>query len=323
VTPVLIGNHRPGSKRWHAARAKGIGASEIAAVLGLHPWQSPFSLHHRKAGSFADEFADSPAIHWGHRHEALIADEWAVLNPWATVKRCGTYARHDDPWMTANPDRLVYDSEADDRDELQAVLEIKNTRHADGWGPDGSDEIPVHYRCQVMQQMHVMEVPVAYVAVLIGGSDYRSYTIDYDPAEAAMLARAGRAFWRDVQAGIAPPIDASQATTDTLKRLHPDVEDTEVMVDADLAADYRAALLAAQEADRTKQAATNRLLDAIGPGRVAVDPAGVRLATRSVSTPSRFDRAALKRDHPDLESQYTVAGQPAARLTPNMKAITS
>jgi len=312
VTPVLIGNHRPGSKRWHAARAKGIGASEIAAVLGLHPWQSPFSLHHRKAGSFADEFADSPAIHWGHRHEALIADEWAVLNPWATVKRCGTYARHDDPWMTASPDRLVVDDET-----TVAVVEIKTARTADEWGPDGSDEIPVHYRCQVMQQMHVMEVPVAYVAVLIGGSDFRTYTIDYDPAEAAMLADAGRAFWQSVQDGTPPPLDGSDSTSVTVRRLHPDVEDTEEVIDDDLAAEYLSAVAAAKESDAAKAAATNRMLDAIGSARVAVDSTGRKVATRSVSTPKRFDRDAFRREYPDLESKFTVVGEPAVRLTPS------
>lgn len=318
MAPILLGKARPHSKRWHKMRAQGIGASEIAAVLGLSPWQSPFSLWHAKAGTVTRDDIDSPAIHWGHRHEALIADEWAIRNPWADVKRCGSYARHDDPWMTANPDRLVYDC-----GDLAAVLEIKNTRYADGWGPAESDEVPVQYRLQVMQQMHVMEVPIAYVAVLIGGSDFRQYTVDYDPAEARMLADAGRAFWQSVRDSAPPPIDASDATTDTLKRLHPDVEDVEVAVDFNLASQYRAALVAAQDADREKAEATNRLLDLIGSGRVAVDPAGVRVATRSVSNPSRFDRAAFKRDHPDLEAQYTVTGSPSVRLTPNMKGAST
>lgn len=318
MSPILLGNARPNTKRWHALRANGIGASEIATVLGLSPWDSPFSLYHRKAGNVPDDYTDNPSTYWGKRHEGPICDEWARRNRWADVKRTGSWARFDDPWMTANPDRLVYRD-----DELAAVLEAKTARYADGWGPDESDEIPVAYRCQVMQQMHVMEVPVAYVAVLIGGSDFRTYTIDYDPAEAAYIARTGRAFWRSIQAGNPPDIDAAESTTQTLKRLHPDVEDTEVMVDVDLVTQYRAALREATAAERDKAEATNLLLAAIGDARVAVAPDGTKVATRSVSTPKRFDRAALKRDHPDLEGQYTVIGDPSVRLTPNMKAITS
>ena len=312
MSPILLGTPEPHSDEWHAMRANGIGASEIAAVLGLNPWLSPFTLWHVKAGTVEPDRAGNAATYWGTIHEPAICAEWARLNPWADVQWCGTYARADEPWMTASPDRLVVDDET-----TVAVLEAKTARSADGWGPDGSDEIPVHYRCQVMQQMHVMEVPVAYVAVLIGGSDFRTYTIDYDPAEAAMLADAGRAFWQSVQDGTPPPLDGSDSTSVTVRRLHPDVEDTEEVIDDDLAAEYLSAVAAAKESDAAKAAATNRMLDAIGSARVAVDSTGRKVATRSVSTPKRFDRDAFRREYPDLEAKFTVVGEPAVRLTPS------
>ena len=49
-TGVLIGTFSPGSEEWLAARADGLGGSEVAAVLGLSPFESRFSLWHRKAG---------------------------------------------------------------------------------------------------------------------------------------------------------------------------------------------------------------------------------------------------------------------------------
>lgn len=312
MSPILLGSAVPQSEEWHALRHDGIGASEIAAVLGLSPWLSPFTLWHVKAGTVEPDYSGNAATHWGTLHEPTIAAEWAREHPWADVQQSATYARHDDPWMLANPDREIVDGA-----ELVGVLEIKTARSADGWGPDGSDEIPVAYRCQVMQQMHVMEVPVAHVAVLIGGSDFRCYTVDYDEAEARLLADTGRAFWQSIADGTPPDIDASASTATTVRRLHPDVDDTECPVPADLAADYRAAVAAAREADAAKEHATSRLLDAMGSARVAVDPDGVKVATRSVSTPQRFDRAALRKEHPDLEKKYTVAGQPAVRLTPS------
>ena len=48
--PTVLGWFEPGTSDWHAARANGIGGSEIAAVLGLSPYESRFSLWHRKKG---------------------------------------------------------------------------------------------------------------------------------------------------------------------------------------------------------------------------------------------------------------------------------
>lgn len=320
MSPTPLPRHRAGSKAWHRARRNGIGASEIAAVLGLSPWVSPFTLHHIKTGAVDPDYADNPATYWGRRKEALIVAEWARRNRWATVKRTGSWAAAAEPWMTAAPDRNLYrDGQLE---HLDSVLEAKTARYADGWGPDGSDEIPVHYRCQVMQQMHVMETPVAHVAVLIGSADFRTYEVAYDPAEALLLVDAGRAFWQAVHDRTPPPVDAADSTTQTLKRLHPDVDDTEITLPARLVADYRIALQTAQAAEQQKNAYTNEVLDLLGRARIALAPDGSKVATRSVSTPSRFDRAAFRKEFPDLEARFTVTGQPAVRLSPNLKELT-
>jgi predicted phage-related endonuclease len=35
---------------WLAARRTGVTATDIAVILGLVTWDSPFALHHRKQG---------------------------------------------------------------------------------------------------------------------------------------------------------------------------------------------------------------------------------------------------------------------------------
>src|SRR3990172_13295607 len=60
---------------WRAARRKGIGATGVAAILGVHPWKSPLDVYLDKRG--LTQFAPSPAqaemMEWGHRHERAIA----------------------------------------------------------------------------------------------------------------------------------------------------------------------------------------------------------------------------------------------------------
>ena len=59
---------------WHAARAKGIGGSEIAAILGKSSWSSPTDIYMRKIPQFANEPqpAQSEAARWGNVLEDSI-----------------------------------------------------------------------------------------------------------------------------------------------------------------------------------------------------------------------------------------------------------
>ena len=46
---------------WLTARRQGITASEIAIVMGLSPYSSPFALYHRKTGDLPEQ-PDSTAM---------------------------------------------------------------------------------------------------------------------------------------------------------------------------------------------------------------------------------------------------------------------
>ena len=66
----------PGNPKWHTLRRDGVTASEIAAVLGLSPWDSPFSLYWRKINGWC---ADDPVdMSTGRRVEPVVADWWAT-----------------------------------------------------------------------------------------------------------------------------------------------------------------------------------------------------------------------------------------------------
>jgi putative phage-type endonuclease len=263
MSAILLGYFAPNSAEWHAARAQGIGASEIAAVVGLSPFESPFSLWHRKAGNISGPDPSNPLFYWGHALEPLVADKFAELHPEYSVQKCGTYKHEDRPWQIGNLDRLLVNA------DVIAPLEIKTTRFGDNWGPTGSDLIPVHVRCQVMQQMDVWSAPYAYVAVLIGGNDYREYMIPFDRGDAAALREAGAAFWASIETDDEPPLDASWATYEAVRDLHPDINGEDVEVNAALYARYAATKADADSAADAHRQAKSELLTAMGEARRA------------------------------------------------------
>jgi putative phage-type endonuclease len=284
VTAVLL--CPPGTDRdvWLAARQAGIGASEIAAVLGISPWDSPFSLFHKKANGWQTD--DNPDMEAGRRMESAIADWAADLidpNETLTFHPAGLYASAVRPWQLATPDRLVCDCQMHDNpfpgDEsyqhehpdgnVAAVLEVKHPYSWDGFGEDGTDEIPVYYRVQLLWQMDVMGVGEGYLGAYCN-HQLRVYHLRRDDKDLAVMRAAGAAFWARLQAGDVPPVDEHTATLATLKQLHPSVQDFDVQVPLELAEGYRRARAAKARAAALVDRYEARVRAAIGDGRRAM-----------------------------------------------------
>lgn len=277
---------------WLAARRKGITASEIAVVMGLSPWSSPFALYYQKTGELPGQ-EDNMAMAIGRHLEAFVCDQFASLYDsrflvdWPGA--WGLFAHPDRPWQMATPDRVLYEWDGPDdvhRDPV-AVLEAKTSASYDGWGDDGTDAIPVHYRCQVLWQMDVLGVQTGYVACLfLHSRQLRVYELTMGPTEHLdldIMRREARHFLHLVEAGEPPEVDWRPATSDALKRLHPDVEDRDWPVTATLAHRYQAACRNLKAAERKRDKYANQIREQIGSARRAVHPmTGEAVARRDV-----------------------------------------
>ncbi|GHJ21678.1 YqaJ viral recombinase family protein [Streptomyces albus] len=283
---VLIGHLTPGTAAWEEARTGlTVTATEIAAILGLSPWQSRFSLWHKKAGLPTAPFEMTPAVEWGNRLEDAVAQKWEDEHPGYLAAPAGTWQHRDREWQRATPDRLIY-LQPDDPfvvpHEAVGLGEVKTSPTSDGWGPSGSDEVPIYYRCQVMWQMDTLGLPWTDLAVLIGGCDYREYRIEYDATDAQVMRDAAERFLDDVRNGVRPGIDDSTATYQTI-RVQPDGrDDVDVEIPADLADRYLAAVRDEKTAEARKRQAAAEVLDRIGTGYRAITPDGRRIAYRTV-----------------------------------------
>lgn len=301
--PTRLGDWTPGTPEWRAARANGIGGSEVAAVLGLSPDESRFSLWHRKAGNVGP-VEQSDAMEWGHRLEAAVARKFFDEHPEFSDEghtSAGTWTHPDRPWQIANPDRFVYLRRPDGDVDLDSLLEVKTARYGDDWGAEGTDEIPPYYRVQCLWYLDVLGLDRCHVAVLIAGQDYREYLVTYDPAEAEFIRTEVRAFLDTLDAGEAPSIDDHTATYQTIRELHPDIDGTDHELDDHIAATYiearnRLAVVTAHE-----QHARSLVADAMGDAKTARWGAHViaRRQARKDGTPY----VVAARNLPDLTGQ--------------------
>lgn len=297
MTVEVLPTLEPGTPAWLEQRALRIGGSEIAAVMGLSPWESPFSLWHRKAGNVPPlDLSDSEPVHWGNLLEPVVRAEFMARNR-------GTYYTRPELGITvakgvaiASPDAIVARKP---RRTQREVLEIKTTRDTDEWGDEGTDQIPVHYLCQVKWYMGVLDLPVANVAVLVRGSQFLTYRVTHDAADFALMLDTAEQFVQSLRDGTAPPLDSAEATHDVVRKLHPNIDrGDQSVIDASLAAWLLSSKNRMDDAKESHRAAQSRVLDAMGNAQHANHPDGHRVAyrmARGESTPFLVvDKTALK-----------------------------
>jgi predicted phage-related endonuclease len=263
--------------------------------MGLSPYSSPFALFHQKTGDL-DGAPDNDRLALGRYLEQFVADRFAAARPEFYVggehARNSLFAHPDRLWQLATPDRLLYDWEPDEITGLGfarpplAVLECKTAASYEGWGEDGTDVVPVHYRCQVLWQMDVVGVTTGFVACLfLPGGQLRVYELTLDDRaedDLTLMRLEAISFLGRIETGDPPDVDWRPASTDALKRLHPSVTDVDVTIPKGMGRAYQAACSRHKTAEQRKQLMENRVRERLGTGHRAVTPDGQPIARRDV-----------------------------------------
>ncbi len=236
-------------EEWLRARKDGIGASEVAGLLGVSKWTTPYAIWAEKVTPDID--LDRPMTEnqrWGLAHEDKIAEAFEEETGFETYLPASLgddlFATHLILWhagavdgravpLFATPDRFVVVPGYDH----PAIAELKT---ADAYrSADWADGPPVEYLVQVQAQLACCpSAPWAYIAVLIGGNDFRWYKVERDPETIAEIERIATAFWWDHVASEVPPtLDGHPATTEALKRRYAteDTPDSEIELDLETA----------------------------------------------------------------------------------------
>jgi len=239
-----------------------IGGSDIAAIVGLSPWRSPWDVwdrivHHR------DGAPSSERMRWGHLLEPVVAAEWSrrfddSCSDW-TRGECQSFERW--PWLRATVD--YFDP------HREWILEVKTTaahgRHR--WGASRSDDIPEHYACQVQAYLKALDYPIAHVAVLFGGQELEAFTVRRDRDVGDMLFEAAEQFWTEhVLTGEPPPPDGSPACRRYFERKRPSSKTVRPATDieTELAVELRDVKARISELGERKSEIENRILGELG-----------------------------------------------------------
>lgn len=226
----LIGSHAPGSPEWHSQRSRAIGGSDIAPIMNRSPWTSCLNLWGVKSGKILPQ-AGTMAMKLGNYFEPAIIKLFGDTHPHLKIYDTSwTFASHLNDGFHANPDAII-----EDEDGELSILEIKFSRNP-------MPELPEHYRLQVAWYQLVTGLHNPAVLCAVAGGEYREFIIEYDQALAEQMKVAAEGFLELLRTDTEPTIEGSASTYETVRQLHPEIEDVEIEIDPEEFAKLQSAL---------------------------------------------------------------------------------
>lgn len=289
-------NVTPDTDEWLAERRASVGASEVAAVMGLSKWATALDVYKSKHG--IDRPFDPLIALVGHEDERTMSRWLEELSGLKPKLESGFMARSKEfPFIHATPDRLW--------DGIPVQLKTAHEFTSHHW----DEGIPVEYRVQVQAEMLVLGAPKALLVVRIGARDFRAIWEARDNRFIHdHMIPALATFWENLQNGVAP----APANMAEVAEAWPDEAGEMEAPESTLEAiEKRAFLLASakemtEEADAIKQAIGEYML---GEGVDTLTHEGRKLLTfKKQKGRVSFNAAQLKKDHPELAAAYTTQG---------------
>ncbi len=293
--------------QWLAVRKGGIGSSDAAAAVGLHPYKSQLQLWMEKTGRdgglpVVDPNDDQSPMYWGTLLEPIVAAHY-TRRTGHRVRRINAVLQHPEhPWMLANIDREVVGAP-----DVQ-ILECKTAGiHGARLWREG---VPDYVQLQVMHQLAVTGKQAADVAVLLGGQELQVFRIERDDTLIAQLITLEQQFWGYVERDQEPPADGSASAELALRCLYPRDSGSTLDLSTDLEmSGVFSDLLAVREVITTQTALEaqlkQRIQQRMGEATRAVFEIGEVSWKRSKDGTS-LDTTQLLKDHPEMAQTYAV-----------------
>lgn len=254
------------------ARRAWLGSSDIPALLGVDRYRNLGDLFLEKTGKTEVVQTTNVAADWGDRLEPVMC-EWVAERFGTPVVR-GEHRSSKDGILRAQLDGWMPEVGETVEVKTSGLLNPRFHAEAEGWGAEGTDELPFRVLAQVQFAQLVSQADGTHVAAFLGGGvGPRLYYVTPMPDLQAEIERRARAFWTEhVLAGVAPEEIPSVDTLKWVVRVPEKV--AYLPFDSDLADDWMSVKTnekAAKEAVAEVQA---RVLHALGDAEELQSPFG-------------------------------------------------
>ena len=282
----------PAIRDWMEERRLGVGASEIAVLFGLSPWQTLEELWDEKVNGCSYE-PGCELFHFGHEMEPLIAKEFGRREKVDVDHPPQAIMIGEKPYYRASLDRVVVEDGVP-----VAALELKNlneSRHSEyrAAGPS------IGYLLQLQYQMMVAELEYGFLACLFGGQKFAAWRVLASPSLQREIRQRVDEFWGYVESRTPPPSSLGKRP----------IGQTEghVLVLSDPGWEQKfqeieSLRLQKAKIDKEEKVLKQQIKECLGDHQSA--QAGQMVASVTSSSRRSLDSKRLKEENPDLVQRY-------------------
>lgn len=301
-------------EEWLEARKEGIGASEVATIVGLNPWETPYQLWRRKIGLDPAKPMNA-AMNTGHILEDGVAQYWAQATGReiiASSRDDFMFVDKDRPYLRVSPDRTFWLEGATRNDDNKGILECKTTRMK-----VDPEDLPKYWFCQVQMNLGVAGYTHGSLAWLSAGQgfDFGYRDLKLVPDFYEWLIDSVARFWTDNIVGGQEPSAANVA--DVLLKYNRHTGGKIIECSDEVFEVYKELKAVRKLMDETKahKEELEATLKMAFEDAEALSYGGETIATWKAPKPSnKFDDKAFVAEHPDLAAAYTHQVQGARRF---------
>lgn len=202
--------------QWLKERQKGIGGSDVGAIMGVNRWKSPFEVYVDKTEEITEVKESGELSYWGNTLEEVVAREFSIRTGKKVRKNNKQLIHKTNEFMMGNIDRRIIGE--------NSILECTTVSAFKAKEWEG-EEIPPSAILQCQHYMEVMGANSCYIAALIGGQRLVYKEIERDEELISMIVEAEKDFWiNHVQKRIPPKLDGSEAASRYLSKTFKNID---------------------------------------------------------------------------------------------------
>ena len=297
-----------------AGRKKGIGGSDVAAILGFSPYKSPYQLWLDKTGRSERKESQNESAHFGNLLEDVVAKEFSRRAGVKVQRVTQQLFLEEHPWALGNIDRAVINPDIagnvrfkDGALTTDRLLECKTASEymSKLFGEEGSDQVPDYYLTQCLWYLLITGCKVIDLAVLIGGNKFRMYRIERDDDLIESIFKQVKAFWFNHVIADVPPDPT--CFDDVLHRWSNHVVGKQVEADFEhiKLAEELITVQGRQKADKAREDEIKlKIVSTMQDAEMMISQ-GKSICTYKEQSSTRIDSTLLKKEEPDLFAKYS------------------
>lgn len=305
---AMTGNVEPSVRE---QRQKFLGGSDIAAVIGMSRWKTPYQLWLDKTTPPSDKpEANRNVKARGKVWEAVVAEMLVdeLQSHGHKVEVLNRNARYQDkevPYFACEVDfELRMD---DDPEPWNVELKTVHPLAAGAWGESFTDQYPVDYAAQCAWGLGVTGRRRGILAPLFGADEIRVYAYEADDDVIPWLRTKGREFWEQY---VVPKVPPPATTVEDLNSLYAKQGESGLLADSEMTE----LILQLRQCSREIDAANAKwdLLE-FRIKSMMKDASHLFVGEKEALTwreqkTSVLDQKALREQHPTLVKEFTRTG---------------